>query len=102
VGNVQLVIGNDLPHFDVKPIGAELEAQSRPTRVLKEFTGRMFQEAELADGLIRFRPNLLDVVVGAGMGVRARDFVSMNGSLGIEAACSHGIALFVRIPPPPP
>jgi hypothetical protein len=70
--------------------------------VLEEFTDRMSQEAELADGLIRFQPNALGVVVAADMGVRTRGFVSMNGSLGGEAACYHGTANFVHIPPAPP
>lgn len=56
-------------HLEMKLIELDLEAQRHATRVHEELVARLSQEADLADGLIRFRPNLLDFVPAVGVGV---------------------------------
>ena len=45
------------------------KAEQRGARVHEELVNRMSQEAELAAGLIRFRPNLLDLISAGGVGL---------------------------------
>lgn len=45
------------------------KAEQRGARVHEELVNRMSQEAELAAGLIRFRPNLLDLIPAGGVGL---------------------------------
>jgi hypothetical protein len=74
----------------------------RAGRVAEEFTGRMCQDAEPVDCLIRVRPNWVDVVAAVDVARRTKGFAGRNGSCGIEAACCHGIGRLVRRAPTPP
>ncbi|RJF77873.1 GAF domain-containing protein [Rhodopseudomonas palustris] len=51
-------------------VGAEqLAARLRSTRIHEELVTRMSQESDLAEGLIRFHPNLLDFIPATGVGL---------------------------------
>lgn len=56
-------------HLEMKLIGVDLEAQLHATRIHEELVTRMSQEADLADGLMRYRPNLLDLIPAEGVGL---------------------------------
>jgi light-regulated signal transduction histidine kinase (bacteriophytochrome) len=45
------------------------EAQLHLTRIHEELVTRMSQESDVAEGLVRFRPNLLDLIPAAGVGL---------------------------------
>ncbi|MDF3809912.1 MULTISPECIES: GAF domain-containing protein [Rhodopseudomonas] len=47
----------------------QYEARLRSTRIHEELVTRMSQESDLAEGLIRFHPNLLDFIPAAGVGL---------------------------------
>lgn len=47
----------------------QLAARLRSTRIHEELVTRMSQESDLAEGLIRFYPNLLDFIPAAGVGL---------------------------------
>ncbi len=51
-------------------VGAdELEAQLRSKRIHEELVTRMSREADLAEGLTRYKPNLLDYIPAEGVGL---------------------------------
>jgi two-component system, chemotaxis family, sensor kinase Cph1 len=56
-------------HLEMKVIEAGLEAQLRSTRILEELVARMSLEPDLADGLIRDRPCLMDLIPADGVGL---------------------------------
>lgn len=56
-------------HLEMKLTEIALEAQIHSTRIHEELVARMNREADLADGLIKFRPNLLDFVLASGVGL---------------------------------
>jgi chemotaxis family two-component system sensor kinase Cph1 len=55
--------------LEMKVAAEHFEAQLLSTRIHEELLTRMSQESELAEGLIRFRPNLLDFIPAAGVGL---------------------------------
>jgi chemotaxis family two-component system sensor kinase Cph1 len=56
-------------HLEMKLIELDLESRRHATRIHEELVARLSQEADLADGLIRICPNLLDFVLAAGVGL---------------------------------
>jgi two-component system, chemotaxis family, sensor kinase Cph1 len=56
-------------HLEMKLIEAGLEEQLRTTRIHEELVARMSLERDLADGLLRDRPGLLDLIPAGGVGV---------------------------------
>ena len=56
-------------HLQMKLVETDLEAQLHSMRIHEELVERMGREVDLADGLIRFRPNLLDLVLASGVAV---------------------------------
>ncbi|WP_322514059.1 GAF domain-containing protein [Rhodopseudomonas palustris] len=53
--------------LEAKVAAEQLEARLRSTRIHEELVTRMSQESDLAEGLIRFHPNLLDFIPGTGV-----------------------------------
>jgi chemotaxis family two-component system sensor kinase Cph1 len=67
-------------HLEMKLTEIDLAAQLQTTRIHEELVARMNQEADLAHGLIRFRPNLLDLIPAGGVGVWIEGRFSAIGS----------------------
>jgi len=55
--------------LEMKVAAEHFEAQLLSTRIHEVLLTRMSQESELAEGLIGFRPNLLDFIPAAGVGL---------------------------------
>ncbi|MBB1093213.1 GAF domain-containing protein [Rhodopseudomonas palustris] len=55
--------------LEAKVAAEQLEARLRSTRIHEELVTRMSQESDLAEGLIRFHPNLLDFIPATGVGL---------------------------------
>lgn len=55
--------------LEAKIAAEQLEARLRSTRIHEELVTRMSQESDLAEGLIRFHPNLLDFIPATGVGL---------------------------------
>jgi len=53
--------------LEAKVAAEQLEARLRSTRIHEELVTRMSQESDLAEGLIRFHPNLLDFIPATGV-----------------------------------
>jgi light-regulated signal transduction histidine kinase (bacteriophytochrome)/two-component sensor histidine kinase len=56
-------------HLEMKLTEIDLEAQLHATRIHEALVARMSQEADLSAGLIKFRPNLLDLILAGGVGL---------------------------------
>jgi light-regulated signal transduction histidine kinase (bacteriophytochrome)/anti-sigma regulatory factor (Ser/Thr protein kinase) len=72
-------------HLQMRLVEIDLEAQLHTTRIHKELLERMNREADLADGLIRFRPNLLDFVPASGVGLWIEGRFSAIGATPTQA-----------------
>jgi light-regulated signal transduction histidine kinase (bacteriophytochrome) len=57
------------PQLEAKIAAERLGARLRSARIHEELVTRMSQESDLAEGLIRFHPNLLDFIPAAGVGL---------------------------------
>jgi len=57
------------PQLEAKIAAERLAARLRSARIHEELVTRMSQESDLAEGLIRFHPNLLDFIPAAGVGL---------------------------------
>ncbi|MCG6205173.1 GAF domain-containing protein [Rhodopseudomonas sp. HC1] len=53
--------------LEAKVAAEQLDARLRSTRIHEELVTRMSQESDLAEGLIRFHPNLLDFIPATGV-----------------------------------
>ncbi len=67
-------------HLQMRLVEIDLEVQLRSLRVHEALVERMSREADLANGLIRFRPNLLDLVSASGVAVWIEGRLSAIGS----------------------
>lgn len=65
----ELFAGMTSSHLQMRLVETDLETQVHSMRIHEELVERMGREADLADGLIRFRPNLLDLVLASGVAV---------------------------------
>ena len=65
--------------LETKVAAEEFEAQLNSKRIHEELVRRMSREADLAEGLTRHRPNLLDYIPAGGVGLWLDDRYTMLG-----------------------
>jgi light-regulated signal transduction histidine kinase (bacteriophytochrome) len=66
-------------HLELKLAAERLEAQLHSARMYDAIVARMSHEPNLADGLIRYRPNLLDFIPSDGVGLWIDGHFSATG-----------------------
>ena len=56
-------------HLEARLAAESFELQKRSAKIHEELLNRLSRESELAAGLVRFRPNLLDLIPAGGVGL---------------------------------
>ena len=77
--------------LETKVAAEEFEAQLKAKRIHEELVMRMSREADLAEGLTRHRPNLLDYIPAGGVGLWLDNRYTMMG----KAPQAHQVAALV-------